>query len=83
MATGSSKAPPALSKYKTYDDWIKELNIWVKLTDLEKKKQGPAVSLSLEREAQDAVLELEEHKITSDDGVKFAIERFRHHLQQR
>ena len=75
MATGSNKIPPALSKYKTYDDWIKALSIWVKFTDLEKKKQGPAVFLSLEGEAQEAVLELDEALITSDDGVKHITKR--------
>ena len=74
MATGSNKIPPTLSKYKTYDDWIKALSIWVKFTDLE-KKQGPAVFLSLEGEAQEAVLELDEALITSDDGVKHITKR--------
>ena len=74
MAAGSSKVPPVLSKYKTYDDWIKALNIWVKFTDLEKKNQGHAVFLSFEGEAQDAVLELEEDKITSNNKLKFIIE---------
>ena len=45
-------------------------NPWVKFTDLQKKNQGPAVVLSLEGEAQEAVLELDESLITSDDGVK-------------
>ena len=75
MATGSSKVPPAFSKYKTYDDWIKALNIWVKFTNFEKKTQGPALFLSVEGEAQDAVLELGEDKITSDNRVQFIIER--------
>ena len=51
MATDSNKIPLRLSKYNTYDDWIKALSIWVKFTDLETKKQGPAVFLSLEEEA--------------------------------
>ena len=47
----------------------------MKFTDLEKKKQGPAVFLSLEGEARDAVLELKEDQITSDNGIKFITER--------
>ena len=70
MATGSNKVPPALSKYKTYDDWIKTLNIWPKFSDLAKnKQQGPSVFLSLEGEAQEAVLELAEDVINSDSGL--------------
>ena len=70
MATRSNKVRPALSKYKIYDDWIKALNIWSKFTDLAKNKQGPAVLLSLEGEAREAVRELAEDVITSDSGVK-------------
>ena len=75
MITGSNKVPLALTKYKTYDARIKALNIWSKFTDLAKNKQGPAVFLSLEGEAQEAVLELAEDVITSDSGVKHIIER--------
>ena len=72
MAAGSNKVSTALSKYKTYDNWIKALSIWSKFTDLAKNKQGPALFLSLEGEAQKAVLE---DVITSDSGVKHIIER--------
>ena len=75
MAAGSNKVPPALSKNKTYDVWIKALTIWSKFTDLPRNKQGPAVFLSLEGEAQEVVLELAEDVITSDGGVKHIIER--------
>ena len=65
MATGSKKS----------HDWIKALNIWSKFTDLAKSKQGPAVFLSLEGEAQEAVHQLAEDVITSDSGGKHSIER--------
>ena len=75
MATGSNEVPPALSKYKIHDDWIKASNIWSKFTNLAKNKQGPAVFLSLEGEAQETVLELAEDIITSVNGVKHIIDR--------
>ena len=75
MAQSSNKAPPLLSKTKTYDDWLKLLRILRSFTDLEKARQGPALVLSLEGEAQDAVLELENDDIIKDNGIDIIIER--------
>ena len=60
MATSVSynKAPPLLSQCKNYEDWKKLMNIWTKLTTLDKKKQGPALVLALDGKAQEAALEL-------------------------
>ena len=46
-----------------------------KFTSLEPKQQGPAIVLSLEGEAQDAILELNTNDITDKDGVNKIIER--------
>ena len=39
-----------------YDDWKKEINIWRKFTDLDKKKQGGALFLTLTGKARETVL---------------------------
>ena len=76
MATTSyNKAPPLLSSSKTYSDWKKLINIWTELTTLEKKKQGPALVLTLEGKAQEAALELPQAQITGDNGVKQILTR--------
>ena len=76
MASNSyNKAPPLLSSSKTYSDWKKLINIWTELTTLDKKKQGPALVLTLEEKAQEAALELSQEEITSDDGVKHILTR--------
>ena len=46
-----------------------------KFNSLEPKQQGPAIVLSLEGEAQDAILELNTNDITDKDGVNKIIER--------
>ena len=69
MSGNSSKTPPSLSKAKNYQDWLKLIKIWRKFSDLPKEKQGPAIVLSLENEALDAVLELEEETISAENGV--------------
>ena len=75
MSKSRNKEPPSLKAAKSYDDWIKLMKIWQAFTDLDKKKQGPALLLSLEDEAQDAALSLPQDEITSDDGVKKIIEK--------
>ena len=51
------------------------ITIWQELTTLELEKQGPAIVLSLEGEAQDTVLGLEPNQITDRNGVKTIIDR--------
>ena len=70
MASNSNKTPPLLSKARTYNDWIKLLDIWTEFTELPKERQGPAVLFSLEDKAQQAVLEtLSKEEISSQIGV--------------
>ena len=66
----NKKSPPSLSNSKSYSDWLlKFIEMWRKFTSLEQEKQGPAIVLSLEREAQDASLQLNTNDITTKDGV--------------
>ena len=69
------KSPPVLSQCKSYDDWVKLVEIWKDFTSLDKKKQGLAVALSLEGKTQDAVLEIEKSDIVKEDGVDTIIKR--------
>jgi hypothetical protein len=76
MATGGSiKTPPALSKSSSYENWNKEIKVWQKLTDIIVSKQGPAILLSLEGKARDAILELDIDEIAADGGVKKIIDK--------
>ena len=53
-----------------YDDWKKELKIWCSFTDLDKKRQGPAIYLTLMGKARETVLaDVEADKLQSDNGV--------------
>ena len=63
------KAPPKLKE--PYTSWKAELEIWQNFTEIEKKKQGAALFLSLPdpSSARDAVLELGAPVINSDTGV--------------
>ena len=72
---GDYKAPPALTKDITYATWKKETSIWQLFTSLERKKQGPAIFLSLSGQAREAVSELELDKLNDDNGVKNLLEK--------
>ena len=65
----NNNSPPLLSKSKSYTDWLKLIDIWIKFTNLEPEKQGPVIFLSLEGEAQDGILELDTPLISGRDGL--------------
>ena len=75
MSSNSIKAPPALSKCQSYNSWLKELEIWQAFTDIPPEKQGPAIFLTLEDKAREAVLELDVGNIKDTNGVKNIIEK--------
>ena len=69
------KIPTFDSQTDDYDVWKKDIDIWTRLTDLDKKKQALAVHLSLNGRARQATSELEVEKLECDDGIKNLIER--------
>ena len=69
MSSSSTKKPPQLSLQKSYTDWVRLVNIWVKFTDLSDVKRGPALVMVLEGKALDAILELTDDEISSAEGI--------------
>ena len=63
------KAPPLLKEDSNYELWKKEIKLWKTFTDLDAKKQGPAICLSLTGKACEAPLELSVENLKSDTGV--------------
>lgn len=63
------KAPPSLNKDISYTKWKKELAIWQTFTSLDANKRAPAIFLTLQGQARDAVLEMDIDKLSSEDGV--------------
>ena len=74
-STSYNKAPPKLSVSKSYNDWVKLINIWLALTPLEKTKQGPALILSLEGKAQEVALQLDANEISAENGAQNVINK--------
>ena len=65
----SLKSPPVLGNNTDYEMWKKELALWQICCNYEKKKQGPAVVLSLQGSAKEAALEMEVSVLNSDEGL--------------
>ena len=74
-SNSSSKTKPALTKCKIYEDWLKLIKMWISFTDIPANRQGSALVLSLENEALDAVLEIDDAEIAKDDGAYAIINR--------
>ena len=74
-SNSSSETKPALTKCKIYEDWLKLIKMWISFTDIPANRQGSALVLSLENEALDAVLEIDDAEIAKDDGAYAIINR--------
>ena len=73
------KTPPSFdSVHKPYNRWVEEIKAWRELTDLDKKKQGIAIALTLPEQDESGIrdkvfsdVKLEDLK--KDDGVETLI----------
>ena len=68
------RTPPRLSESKNYESYLKLLKVWQIATELPKEKQGAALLLSLENEAQQAALRVDQAVLASEEGVTKVIE---------
>ena len=75
MTTASNKFPSQLSNFKSYNDLVRLVNIWTNFIDLEPEREGPALVASLSGKALEAILELDDKDISSQDGVKLVVEK--------
>ena len=68
------RVPPAFEEKKSYESWKNEIEMWKRVTDLDKKKQALAVALSLTGRARDTALEIPADDLNDDDGMKTLLE---------
>ena len=70
MSAQGIKDPPALRDEDKYEEWKNDINVWKLFTNLEKKKQGAAVYLSLQGRARECARDLTTQELGADDGVE-------------
>lgn len=72
-AAGNYKNPPPFDEKTAYESWKNEVEIWRRVTDLDKKKQALAVTLSLTGRARDSALEISAEDLNADTGMQTLI----------
>ena len=63
------KNPPSLSGEKNYDVWKNEVQMWVLVTDLPKRKQALAQALPLTGKYRETAMEVPKDEKNADDGM--------------
>ena len=69
-------SPPSLNS-ADFETWVHEVNIWQCVTDLEVKKQGPAIYLAFEGPARQACSNIDVKELHGETGVKIIIEKLK------
>lgn len=69
MTSNIMKNPPCFEDENSYEKWRKDIEIWVKLTDLKENKQALAIHLSLTGKAREISSEISVDVLSQDDGV--------------
>ena len=78
----SLKNPPVLSDDVEYSEWKNDLDIWELYTNLDKKKRGPALFLSLQGKAKVCARRLTKDQISAENGVATIVGELDKVLQQ-
>ena len=63
------RVPPTFEEGKPYESWKNEVNIWTRVTDLDKEKQALAVALALSGRARDTAMEIPVDDLNKDTGM--------------
>lgn len=65
----SYKVPPKFDEARPYECWKNKINVWMRVTDLDRKKQELAVALGLEGRAWETAMEIPAEDLDSDSGM--------------
>ena len=77
MASKKIYSPPTLDKIDEIEEWLRELEIWQCVTDIEEKKQGPLVYLSLPDKIRKSCNDIKVSDLNKDDGLKVLIDKIK------
>ena len=68
---------PSLNSGADFEIWVHQVEIWQYVTDLEVKKQGPAIYLALEGPARQACSNVDVKELHTENGVEIIIEKLK------
>ncbi|KAL2093504.1 hypothetical protein ACEWY4_010816 [Coilia grayii] len=69
------KNPPTFDEGKPYESWKNEVEMWTRVTDLQKKKQALAVALGLSGRARETAMEIPVDDLNKDTGMNTLLEK--------
>lgn len=69
------KVPPKFDEARSYECWKNEVNMWTRVTELEKKKQALAVALGLGGRAKEIAMEISADELDNDNGMDKLLEK--------
>ena len=69
--------PLVFSGSEDFENWLREVEIWQCVTEIKKKKQGPAIYLSLEGKAWKACEGINVKALNADDRVDVLINKLK------
>ena len=77
MASKKIYSPPVLDKIDEIEDWLREIEIWQCVTDIEEKKQGPVVHLSLPDKIRKSCNDISVSDLNKDNGLNTLITKIK------
>ena len=83
MASRDIKTPPAIQVGLPYESWVKEIRIRQRFTNLEQKKQGLAIFLSLEGKAREIYLLFQSQLIFYPQFITFLWQSCQLHVDRK
>ena len=77
MASKKIYSPPVLDKIDEIEDWLREIEIWQCVTDIEEKKQGPVMYLSLPDKIRKSCNDISVSDLNKDNGLNTLITKIK------
>ena len=77
MASKKIYSPPVFDKIDEIEDWLREIEIWQCVTDIEEKKQGPVVYLSLPDKIRKSCNDISVSDLNKDNGLNTLITKIK------
>ena len=77
VASKKIYSPPVLDETDEIEDWLREIEVWPCVTDIEEKKQGPVVNLSLPDKIRKSCNDMSVTDLNKDNGLNTLITKIK------
>ena len=77
MAAKRIYSPPLLEDVDNIDVWLREIELWKCVTELDTKQQGPAIYLSLPCNIRQACIDITVSSLNSENGLKILLDKIK------